>query len=286
MRARWLLNLALAALVAGLALFAYFRPGADRATGPPLTPLTAEAVTQLRIERAGQEPLTFEKTASGWRLNTPVRARANHFNVESLLRVVTTTNQYRVAVNPEELSKYGLDKPLVQLGFNDEHLAVGVLHPIKHEHYVHYRDTVYLIPSYSLSAAFLGYTSFIDTQLLEANRQLTALRLPGVRLARKDGTWQREPRDEKTSVDQLNEFVANWQNARALSVEQPSAKPTLERIQVVSEMDGKPDTLALEILAYKPEFILRRRDEGLEYHFPEEVGRKLLNLENEEKNEK
>jgi hypothetical protein len=282
MRAHWYLNLALAALVVGLALFAYFKPGADKPTGPPLTPLTTETVTQLRIERAGREPIAIEKTASGWRLSAPVHARANRFNIESLLRVVTATSEYRTPANPEELSKYGLDKPLVRLRFNSEEIAVGAMHPIKPELYLHYLDRVQLVPSYILSAAFFDYTSFIDTQLLEEERQLTALYLPALRLVRLNGVWQREPHDEKISVDRLNEFDANWQNARALSVERLSTKPMLERIQLVSEANGKRDTLALEILAYKPDFILARRDEGLEYHFPEEVGKGLLAVRREE----
>ena len=39
-----------------------------------------------------------------------------------------------------------------------------------------------------------------------------------------------------------------------------------------------PKNLDLGILAYKPELVLYRKDEALEYHFPQEAGERLLNL--------
>lgn len=287
MRSRWILNLALAAIVIGLALFVYFRPSTDKSAGTPLTALTAETVTHIEIARAGQRATAFEKTAAGWRMRAPLAARANQFNIDSVLRVVTANSEFREPAVAAELSKYGLDKPILQLRFNDEAMAVGAMHPIKREHYLLHRDTVHLVPSYVFTAALLDYTSFLDTQLLEDTRQLNlvAVRLPGLQLTRHDGTWRREPpdpkRDGEISQDRVNEFVAHWQNARALSVARLSKNAAVDRIQLVSDIDGKRETLTLDVLAYKPEFVLARRDEGLEYHFPEEIGKQLLNLTTE-----
>jgi hypothetical protein len=118
--------------------------------------------------------------------------------------------------------------------------------------------------------------------LLEDERQLVALDLPGLRLVRKDGTWQREPavkhKEQEISGDRINEFVAHWQHARALSVARLTNKPALQRIRLTSETGDQRQTLTLDILAYKPEFVLARRDEGLEYHFPADVGQRLLSL--------
>ena len=40
----------------------------------------------------------------------------------------------------------------------------------------------------------------------------------------------------------------------------------------------KSEKLSLGILAYKPDFVLYRPDENLEYHFTEATGKRLLNL--------
>jgi len=275
MKARWILNLVLAGIIAALAVFLYFKPAGDKPAGPPLTTLTADAITQLRIERSTQT-IELEKTDAGWRLSAPLRARANQFNIDSLLRIVSAPSSFQAT--PTELTAFGLDKPALRLRLNNEEIAIGAIHPMRQQHYVHYRDTVHLIPSYVLAATFQPYTGFIDTQLFEDGRKLAALRLPGFRLELKDGTWQRQPRDAQLSTDRLNGFVAEWENARALSVEKLTARPAQGAVQLTFEKDGKRETLTLDILTTRPEFVLARRDEGLEYHFPEDVGKRLLNL--------
>jgi hypothetical protein len=278
MKSRWILNLSLALLIAALAAFVYFKPAIDKPAGTPLTALDASAVTRVRIEKTA-EPITLERTPNGWRLQTPVRARANRFNVDNLLRITTATSGFQTPVNAAALATYGLDKPTLRLLLNDEEILVGAMHPMRQQHYVRYRDTIHLVDSHVLATALFNYSSFIDTQLIEESRKLTALRLPGLRLELKDGVWRREPYDPKISMDRLNDFVAHWQNARALSVEKLSSAPALAQIELMFDNGGKPVPLKLVVLAYKPEFILARRDEGLEYQFPEEIGSRLLKLE-------
>src|SRR6266404_2954498 len=99
MRARWILNLVLAAIVIGLALLAYLKPSADKAGGTPLTNLAPEAASRIRVERGGQA-IALAKTASQWRMTEPLPARANRFNVDSLLRVLTAASEYRAPAKP------------------------------------------------------------------------------------------------------------------------------------------------------------------------------------------
>ena len=42
------------------------------------------------------------------------------------------------------------------------------------------------------------------------------------------------------------------------------------------KLRDKEKKVELAILAYEPELILYRKDEGLEYHFPLEAGKRLL----------
>lgn len=283
MKSRWILNLSLALLIVVLVLVVYFKPGNGTPAGIPLTALSSDAVTRVRIEKHGSNPITLEQTPAGWRLQTPVRARANRFNVENLLRITKATSSFQTPANAAALSTYGLDKPAARLLLNDEEILIGAIHPMRQQHYLRYGDTIHLVDSHAVATALFNYSSFIDTQLIDDGHKLTALRLPGVRLVLKDGLWRREPRDEKISMDSLNHFVAQWQNARALSVEKLSGAPTLAQIELTFSEDAKPRSLKLAILAYAPEFVLARRDEGLEYHFPEDVGKRLLAMESSEK---
>ena len=109
-------------------------------------------------------------------------------------------------------------------------------------------------------------------------RWLIGLQLPGFRLALQNGTWQRHPADQALSGDRINGFVQEWQQATALAVDPMTRKPALGRITLEIREREQVRRLVLEIVGYQPEFVLRRRDEGLEYHFPEDVGRRLMKL--------
>lgn len=277
-RKRWWVNLALIALLGGLALFAVYQPG-KKPPAPKLTTLAADAVTRVRIERSGQETIVLEKSASGWRLKEPIAARANGFNVESLLRLAGAEVNATIADGERALGQYGLDPPRARVWLDEEEFAFGDLHPLKNQVYVRYRKQLYLIPGHLYGPAGYDLRRYLATRLLEEDRKPVSFRLPGFAVVLKDGSWQREPADENLSGDRINDFVREWQHASALDVDRYSGRPVVGRIDIAFAGEGdKTQPLRLGILAYQPEFVLVRHDEGLEYRFPEETGKRLLNL--------
>ncbi len=279
LRRRWLLNAALLVLIGALAWLAIHRAAQDKdVTGPPLTTLATDAISQLRIERPDHPAITLEKTGTEWALTSPVRARANHFNVESLLRIIQAPGETRFPVVTADLGKFGLDKPQSRVSYGNDEITFGSLHPLNNRIYVQYRSEVVLIPGHYLSSAIYPYTNFINTRLFEDNRRLTSIRLPDYTITQQNGAWQKHPPDNKLTSDRLNDFAAEWQNASALGVEKFSGKETLDRIEITSLRDDKTEKLTLGILSYKPDFVLYRQDENLEYHFTEETGKRLLSI--------
>ncbi len=279
LRQRWLLNAALLVLIAALAWLAIHRAGQEKdVAGPPLTTLTADAVSQLRIERPGHPAITLEKTGAEWALTAPVRARANRFNVESLLRIVAAPTETRFPAIAQDLAKFGLDQPQSRVRYGNEEIAFGSLHPLNSRIYVLYKNEVALIPGHYLASAIYPYTNFIDSRLFEEHRKITTIKLPDFMLTQENGAWRKQPLDSKLTSDRINEFAAEWQNARALGVEKYSGKEILDRIEISSLRDGKTEEIVLGVLAYKPDFVLHRQDENLEYHFTEETGKRLLNI--------
>ena len=279
LKRRWLLNAGLLALIAALAWIVVQRSGQQKDTpGPPLTGLSAAAVAHVRIERPKQPAIALEKTGNEWKLTAPLPARVNRLNVETLLHVLSAPVETRFPAVTAELPQYGLEKPSARVWLENEEIAFGALHPLKNQIYVLHNNEVALIPGYHLSAATYSYTNFIDSRLFEEDRKLTSLRLPGFMLSLKDGVWRRQPVDKKLTSDRINDFASEWQNARALSVDKYSGKQSIGKIDIGSIRNGKNEKLPLGILAYKPDFILHRQDENLEYHFTEETGKHLLNL--------
>ena len=276
---RWLINAGLLGLIAALAWIVAQRMGQEKdIPGPPLTSLSAMSVSHVHIERPEQPAIAIEKTGNEWKLTTPLPARANRLNVENLLHVLSAPAETRFPAVTAELPQYGLEKPSARVRLENEEIAFGTLHPLKNQIYVLHNNEVALIPSYHLSAATYPYTNFIDNRLFEADRKLTSLRLPGFMLSLKDGVWRRQPADKKLTSDRINDFASEWQNASALGVDKFSGKESVDHIEIAGARDGKIEKIRLGILAYKPDFVLYRPDENLEYHFTEETGKRLLYL--------
>lgn len=283
MKTRWFVNLVLLALVAGLALFAWLRPADPPDARPALTTIEPEAVTRIVVERTERDPVVLERGDGGWRMTAPVKARANRFAIDTLSRLAAAPVE--LSLPASELERYGLGRPVLVVRLDQSEIAFGRMHPLKDQHYVRHGDAIHLVSSRYYAQATAPYTTYIDARLLEEGRRPMAFRLPGFALAVKDGTWQRSPEKKGLSSDRINAFVEEWRHARALSVEKRTGKPARERVTITFEGEGKKtETLTLGIVARAPELVLRRDDEGLEYHFPEETGRRLLDLNETEKN--
>ncbi|TAM44278.1 MAG: DUF4340 domain-containing protein [Gammaproteobacteria bacterium] len=277
MRRRWFVNLALLVVVLALvAFYLYYREQEKTEAGPVLTAIATQQIARVQIERPGQSTIVLEKHGNEWRLTAPLAARANRFTVENLLAVAGARSELKL--DGGEPRQYGLETPQARLRLNDEVIEFGALHPFKQQAYVRYRGAVHLIPAMALTAVARAPSHFIDGRLIEPDRRLVGLRLPGFTLALKDGSWQRQPPDKNLASDQLSDFVAQWTNARALAVEPAGGRPALATLHLTLVHAGTSETLALDVLAYKPTFTLRRRDEKLEYHFPQEIGKRLLEI--------
>jgi len=279
MKTRWLLNLALLALVAGLAIFAWWR-SQEQARDPraPLTSLAPADIKRVTIARAPRESIVLERTASGWRLLQPVTGRANGFAVDNLLRLAGAPIEATLTP-PIEPARYGLAPAAASVRFNDVAVDFGQMHPLNAWHYVRVGEAVHLIGSRYYAPVVAPYNNYLDSHLIEEGRTPVAFRLPGFRLQSENGSWRRVPEDKNLSSDRINDFVEEWRNARALQVERYSGRAVLERIELkFAASGGKTEALTLGVLAREPELVLYRIDEGLEYHFPEETGKRLLML--------
>ncbi len=282
MRNRWLLNLGLVGLVAVLALVAISKRRADRGPiAPLLTALVPEQIEAIRIERPDSEVLTLERRGTSWFLLTPVRARANPLRVQSLLRLATAPSELQLRADRDSISKYGLEKPKARVWLGQEEIQGGKQHPFKNARYVRYGDTIHLIPAQYLTPGSYRYVNFISPRVLAADRVPVAWELPELVLRRENGKWTAQPPSSELSADRIDAFIERWRQSQALYVERYAGKPVRARVRITlrpgpAQTGG--EVLELGVLSYKPQFVLYREDEGLQYYFTEDTGRKLLRI--------
>lgn len=293
MRNRWFLNLALLLFIVVLVLLVRYQPGKRAETkdmsGPPLTQIAADDIQRVRLERPQHEPVVMARDGAEWRLHAPVRARADRFRVDGLLQLAGVRTEGRLPA--DDLKKYGLDKPLATVWLNDAEIRFGSMHALQELQYIWFNGEVVLIPAGSARGIGARAEDFFSTALLEKNRKPLAFTLPGFKVALDSGTWKRTPAVAELSGDRVNGFVEEWRYARALSVKRHKAQASLGKVVIDYIDEGGDDKkppapgkqpatqrLEIDILMRTPEFILHRKDEGLDYHFPPDTGTRLLQL--------
>lgn len=285
MKTRWLLNAALALFIAALLVWIHFRPptGRKHTYRPPLTRLTPDQITHIRLARRGRRIITLAKQGGRWRITTPVSARADRFRIDNLLHVAKARVQDSFVAPATALAKYGLKDPEATLWLDGEKIEFGNSNALGGLQYVRYMGHVELIAAESFKPAALRLNDLYSSRLIEKNRRPVAFVFPGFRLTSHRGMWQVQPPNPRLSTDTINSFVDEWRYARALSVNRYHNKPVTGRILVSYRTRGKsgagaPRVMTIDIIARKPELVLYRPDEGLDYHFPSQMGRHLLNL--------
>ena len=283
MKNRWLLNVGLALLIGALVLVTIYQPGKQQEPkGTPLTKLAPEDVQRIRLLRPKQAPLVLEKIGDAWRMNAPRTARANEVRVNELIQLAGTRASTRFPAAPNELGKYGLDNPLATVFLNDYEIRFGGMHPLDSQLYVWHDGQVALIPAAALRAASAPLNDFLNAGLIEDKTKPLAFRFSGFSLKQNEqGAWVRTPEQKELASDAINRFVDEWRFARALSVAPYSGKPVKERVTLNLADGDKNRTLELGVLAREPEFVVYRQDEGLEYHFPADIGARLMQIKPE-----
>jgi len=284
MKSRWLLNLGLAVFIVALLVAVHFAPRhRHRDNRPLLTALAPDNVTHIKLEWPNRATIVLAKQDSRWRIVAPVAARADRFRIGDLLHLVRAEVQDSFPAAPAALASYGLDPPQATVWFDNERIDFGSSHTLGNLQYVLYKGRVDLISAYSVNPTSLRLSELYSTRLLEKYRKLVALVFPHFQLVSEHGVWHVTPPNGQLSTDAINSFVDEWRYARALSVSRYSGKPVTGHVLVTyrsSEPGGKEirHTLDIGILERRPELVLYRKDEDLEYHLPAQMGQHLLNL--------
>jgi len=268
MRARWLLNLLLLLVVAGLAALAYFRPGLDEPLPPPtLSSALPEQAQRIQIERSRREAISMvrDAAAGGWQITTPINLAANSFRIEPLLQVRRMVSRSSFPAVEVDLKQYGLSSPQVRLSIDDERYAFGGVEPLNGYRYVMIDRTVHLLSDRTLNYLLMSPYDFAALELLPAQRELLTIRF-----------------DDRVINDEL--ALAAWGEAHARRVSRyAESEPESEfgsesdsEVESLSLVLADETTLQLDILLREPEFVLGVRERGVRYHFTEEEGERLL----------
>ena len=276
MKRAWLVNLLLIVGVAGLALYAIYRPKpGDNQPKHKLSQLTASAIQRVRIEPRNAPAIELEKRGESWFLTAPFAARADRSQIDRLLDVLHATSTEKLPA--DDLGRYELDKPRLTLRFGDETIAFGMINPVSQEQYALASGAVYLVSTYFASAVPASPDRLLAHALLREGEKPVGFEFKQFRVTQKDGRWAVEPPlaqgQEPPSADELNRWVDEWRFASSLVTRPAAQRKPIEEIRVRLS-DG--NQVSFGVLQKEPELVLLRQDEKLEFQFSAENGRRLI----------
>lgn len=291
MKNRWILNLVMLVLVAGLVAFLYLRPQTNN-DGPvqhEVTTLKLADFTAIKVEFPTQAPTTFEKVDGFWRMTAPYKTRADQISVQRILSIIAAKTKDKF--NGLDKEKFGLNNPQLRLKLTGvtgtEEFIFGTFNTVTDEQYVAYKDSVYLLSGSYAEAATTQAIEMVDKSPLaqpEAKQiagfdyaHLEQWEDIGLQVDIVEGNWKTNAPKAKITQNELNEWLDfSWKQAHAKQVElyTPDRKITYPSFKIKLK-DGTK--VHFDKIQESPDLLLARPDEGLLYHFANDVGFTMLN---------
>jgi hypothetical protein len=273
-RRKLVVNVLLALLVGGLALWMVLRPEAPQEPTHALSDTRAADAKEIRVTRDGLPEIVLQKRGTRWVQTSPFEARTDGPQAQRLLDLLSA--QSKVAFPAEDLARFELDRPVARLAIDDQTFAFGMANPLTGDQYVLTRDRVYLVsPVYGYGLP-TQVDSMVTHMLLAEDELPTRFVFPAFRVERSEGKWVAAPRAEGTdgvSQDDLVRWTEEWRLSSSLATRPATGPATGEAVRIDLQ---NGHTIELRVLRRSPELVLRRLDEALDFVFQADKAERLL----------
>jgi hypothetical protein len=293
MKKRWLLNLVMLCVVAGLVAFLYLRPklSVEQDNAYEISSYKLAEFNAISVEHPTKVAVTLEKVNGFWRLTAPKQTRADRDTVNRILSIIAAKSKEKVAIsNSADLEKFGLNNPTLKLKLfrdktNVEEFVFGTHNSVTDEQYIAHRDAVYLVSSHYAEVAATQVIELVDKSPLKPTEKVTGFDFSHLEQWETvklnvdivAGKWKVSIPAAKPQQNELNEWLEySWLHNAAKSVEfytldRKTTYPSFE----IKLADGS--RVHFDKIQESPDLVLARPDEGLIYNYPSDTGFTMLN---------
>lgn len=229
MSGRWLTNLVLAVVVAGLVAWLLWQPEEAEGVATPFEDLDTAAVGRIEVASPGTDGILLVREDDGWWMQRPHAVRAGEDTVDRLLRLLPRRATDSYALADMDTGEAGLEPPGRILRLDDVEARFGDTTPVGRHRYMAAGDRVYLVQDTSYMLLAGPPTDWVAKRLLPEHAEVVRLVAPGFTLERVDDGWERTPpRPEPVSGEDAGDGTAepdpdrsvvdSWRRIRALRV--------------------------------------------------------------------
>ncbi|MFW5450365.1 MAG: DUF4340 domain-containing protein [Methylophagaceae bacterium] len=285
MTSRYLINLMLILVIAGLYWFNYQSNTTD-INQQTLTTLSSRDIHRITIKRANATTIILEKSLSEWRVIQPLQAKANDTRIKLLLSILDTrSHATSMASDEDSLRQFGLAPAKVTLILNEQQFHFGDVETISNHRYILHHELVHLIDDNVSHLLNTSASSFIDNRLLASNTVITKITLPILNadntissdysdIENSEGQWKSS--DAHYTADQLTALISVWQHAYALQVLPIKQQLLATNIHKVTISYGDQQSVELQIVLTDKTLFIYDQQQQLKYQFPTSLAQQLL----------
>lgn len=288
---RWIINLILLIVLVGAGLFAFqsVKEEPHVTKGIEVTNHKLSDFDEIELNFPSKAKVHFKIVKNHWKILSPVKGRANELYVYQLLSILASKSPEKLKSN--DLEKYGLDQPKLKVIFLNkekmlkEEFIFGTYNPISENQYIKYKDDVFIVNGLFSETASYVPIEFIDKRPISPYEiiqgfnfsRLEQWQKNQLKLVKKNGNWATKGINVKTTQNDIIEWLSvSWDNLQALSLETYKMDSRLgyKSFDVIVNNNKK---ITFYKIQESPQLHLYRKDEGLLYRFPGDLGFTMLN---------
>ena len=288
---KWVTNLILLIALVGASIVAFqsLKEEPEVVKGIEVTNFKLSDFDEIELNFPSKAKVHFKIIENHWKILSPVKGRANERYIYQLLSILASKSPEKL--KSDDLEKYGLDQPQLKLTFLNkekvlkEEFVFGTYNAISENQYIKYKDDVFIVNGLFSETASYVPIEFIDKRPIAPYETIQGFNLSRLeqwqknqlKLVKKNGKWIAKGTDVKTTQEDILEWLSvSWDGLQALS---------LESFKMDSRLGYKSFDVILDdnkkVTFYKiqesPQLHLYRKDEGLLYRFPGDLGFTMLN---------
>lgn len=280
---RKLLNFLLLGLILGLVALIYFEPGKTPTELNLLTSISVEQIETITIENPTQDELSFVKRDDHWHLIKPFNVPVRDYQVDSLLKLVTTPSYWTTASTEGNSAEFGFDKPRNRVQLGETWFEFGTTHPIEPKRYVRVGGNIHLVDDHFYHHTGVDWTGWAEKKLVPPGAKLVSVRFFDRLLKQTEKGWQLEPAQAEKDAAQL---MGVWEYAAAFALEEIKEVDPEEtgsaNVVIEFEQNGQTEQRQFTAEQKGEDWLFQRHDLPLIYRLTQSQAENLLLLKTEE----
>ncbi len=287
---KWVTNLILLVALVGASIVAFqsLKEEPEIVKGIEVTNFKLSDFDEIELNFPSKAKVHFKIIENHWKILSPVKGRANERYIYQLLSILASKSPEKL--KSDDLEKYGLDQPQLKFTFLNEtkklkeEFVFGTYNAISENQYIKYKDDVFIVNGLFSETASYVPIEFIDKRPIAPYETIQGFNFSRLeqwqknqlKLVKKNGNWIAKGINLKTTQADILEWLSvSWDGLQALSIESFKMDSRLgyKSFDVIVNDNKKVTFYKIQ---ESPQLHLYRKDEGLLYRFPGDLGFTML----------